>query len=251
VAATDSGAANIRLVSRTTSALGGMADGVLGCSLDTGEATIIRGWNWYDGTGAAGIGAGQYDFQTVVTHELGHVLGLGHSSDADSVMFATLATGAVRRTMVTQDLNIPDTDNGPSGLHAALMTGAGAVGDLPGVRSVLPPPGEPELIGGTGRDLLLAGWIDNADDTALRLVLAERTAKRVDLTGIPNLDSTDGGQVRRGTAHDDGTADLLTGSAGQDWFLLPANGESGHPKDRAAGLRPHKFAGDLDFRDLG
>ena len=95
----DRSLANLVLDIGTTSAAGGYADGVLGCFTNTGEITLIQGWNWYAGADPAAIGAGQYDFQTIVTHELGHALGLGHSTDAGSVMYATLDTGAVRRTM--------------------------------------------------------------------------------------------------------------------------------------------------------
>ena len=44
-------------------------------------------------------GAGQYDFETIVMHELGHALGLGHSADTNSVMYSTLETGTARRTL--------------------------------------------------------------------------------------------------------------------------------------------------------
>src|SRR5207244_5922279 len=106
----------------TTSAAGGLADGVLGCFISdgvTGEITLIQGWNWYTGADGTLIGSNQYDFQTILTHEMGHALGLGHSTSPDSVMFADLATGVARRAMTVQDLNIPDTDGGPDGLHAA------------------------------------------------------------------------------------------------------------------------------------
>jgi hypothetical protein len=105
--------ANIVIDTSTTSASGGADAGVLGCyNGATGEITIIQGWNWYAGSDTSQIGADQYDFETTVTHELGHALGLGHSTDTSSPMYATLATGVANRTVTTLDLNIPDPPGG-------------------------------------------------------------------------------------------------------------------------------------------
>ena len=53
------------------------------------------------------VGTEQYDFEMAVMHELGHVLGLGHSSSSTSVMYASLATGTANRVLTTADLNVP------------------------------------------------------------------------------------------------------------------------------------------------
>jgi hypothetical protein len=116
---TDPTLADVTLNMDTTSAVGGYAAGVLGCTTDAGQITIIDGWNFYARSDATQIGSAQFDFETVVTHELGHALGLGHSTDSTSVMYATLNTGAVNRTLTTADLNVPDTGtSGACGLHA-------------------------------------------------------------------------------------------------------------------------------------
>jgi ELWxxDGT repeat protein len=123
---TDPTLADVTLNMDTNSAVGGYAAGVLGCTTDAGQITIINGWNFYAGSpGAPGqIGSAQYDFETVVTHELGHALGLGHNTDSMSVMYATLNTGTVNRSLKTADLNVADSDTtGACGLHAAAMVG--------------------------------------------------------------------------------------------------------------------------------
>ena len=136
----DSALANVVIDTGTTSASGGLADGVLGCevaSATSSEITLIQGWNWYAGANASGLGSDQYDFQTIVTHELGHALGLGHSADLASTMYATLAAGSARRVLTTSDLSIPDSDGGaPCALHAAIPTSHVGSGFATGAQSV-------------------------------------------------------------------------------------------------------------------
>jgi hypothetical protein len=118
VDAASAGSANVTLEAGVTSAAGGLVDGVLGRTTDWGQITLIQGWNWHTGADAGQIAAGQYDFQTILTHELGHALGLGHSAAATSVMYATLSSGVTSRALATADLNLAETAAGPSALHA-------------------------------------------------------------------------------------------------------------------------------------
>lgn len=135
-------AANIVISMDTTSAVGGMADGVLGCTTDAGGVKIIQGWNWYAGATASAIGCDQFDLQTVMVHEIGHTLGLGHSADTSSVMNATLAAGQVKRGLDVADLNISDDDGGGAhGLHATLPSMPAAGGSSSTIVSV--PTGTP------------------------------------------------------------------------------------------------------------
>jgi len=107
----DPSLANITLDSNTTSPVGGIANGVLGCfTVDTGEITLIQGWNWYAGSDPSAIAAGQYSFLTTVTHELGHALGLGGSSDPNSPMFENLPPGVVKGGLTVADLALPPLD---------------------------------------------------------------------------------------------------------------------------------------------
>ena len=115
---TDPSLATLTLDMADTTILGGQPDGVLGVyDPDHAEVTLVSGWDWYAGTGTPA--AGQYDFQTVVTHELGHALGLGHRPVSASVMFHSLAGAEVKHTLTVDDLNVGDTDNTPGALRAA------------------------------------------------------------------------------------------------------------------------------------
>jgi hypothetical protein len=90
------------------SAAGSAADGVLGCTV-AGNITLLTGWSWFTGADPTTIGTGQYDFETIVMHELGHAIGLGHSGDTGSVMYAYLAPGQTSRAVTTADLSVLDS----------------------------------------------------------------------------------------------------------------------------------------------
>jgi hypothetical protein len=123
----DSVAADVHLHLSTTSVIGGMDQGVLGVTQQgLGEITIISGWNYYYGSDPAGVGNSQYDFETVVAHELGHSLGLGHSTDTNSVMYPYLGTGQARRSLTSSDLAIIDNDGSPADALMAANFAPGA-----------------------------------------------------------------------------------------------------------------------------
>jgi ELWxxDGT repeat protein len=107
----------------SSSACGTAATGVLGCYDGAGgEITLLQGWNWYAGADPSQVGPDQYDFQTTVTHEFGHAIGLGGATNVNSPMFETLAPGTSHRTMTVQDLNIPYPPEGADPLTAAGFT---------------------------------------------------------------------------------------------------------------------------------
>ncbi|MEU7581083.1 matrixin family metalloprotease [Streptomyces sp. NPDC041068] len=55
-------------------------------------------------TWSIGAVAGAFDVETVALHELGHILGLGHSSVSGAVMQPTIAPGAVKRSLTDDDI---------------------------------------------------------------------------------------------------------------------------------------------------
>jgi hypothetical protein len=98
--------AQVHINMASTTSIGGMAQGVLGAySLAPGgNITLVDGWKWYFGSDPKLIGKKQYDFESVVTHELGHVLGLGENTDSKSAMDLYFASGQVNRNLAAEDL---------------------------------------------------------------------------------------------------------------------------------------------------
>jgi hypothetical protein len=89
---------------------GSAGDGVLGFTTAANDVYLVTGWSFYTGLDPTGIGANQFDFLTLSTHELAHTLGLGESSDPNSVMYEYLAPGTVRRTFTDDNLARIDTN---------------------------------------------------------------------------------------------------------------------------------------------
>jgi Ca2+-binding RTX toxin-like protein len=141
--------------------------------------------------------------------------------------------------------------------------------------------GDDLLVGGNNRDILIGGLgadriVGNAEDdllvsgatafdgneSALAAVLAEWTSAGSYAARVANIMGTGGGasfdarlngntflrvtsDPATTTVFDDGAADVLTGSSGQDWFF--ANLAGGGVLDRITDLSDREFANDLTF----
>ena len=120
--------------------------------------------------------------------------------------------------------------------------------------------GSDRLVGNAEDDILIAGTTDfDANEQALCDIMKEWTRSdaghgvrvghlRGDAgagTGLngSTLLTMDGPAA---TVHDDHAADVETGSAGQDWFLLNLDGDGG-VKDKVTDLSAQEFANDIDF----
>jgi uncharacterized delta-60 repeat protein len=118
--------------------------------------------------------------------------------------------------------------------------------------------GADRLVGNADDDILIAGFTDrDANDAALCAIMAEWTSTRDFATRVANLRGGPGAGANRangdvflnpGTVHDEGLQDVLTGSAGMDWFLFNEDGDGG-AHDQATDMSTFEtmFAADLDF----
>jgi hypothetical protein len=201
---------------------------VLGATTAMGAITLVQGWDWYAGADPAGIGSQQYDFQTVMTHELGHALGLGHSSDAASVMYGSLNPGEVRRELLADDLAIP-TYGGGTQLLQGTAAGQGSGCGCPYCAGVVRAAGlAPAHTGPLVDDRALPLFRQEDHEQAVRaarngwpivgaswssgdmLVLAGSA----DAHGVPAAAGDSGGVLLGGLGED-----LLVGAMGRDYLL--------------------------------
>jgi hypothetical protein len=186
-------AADVHIHFAASTPEGGAGAGVLGFTTADNDVYLVEGWTFYTGSDPTQVGAGQYDFQTLATHELAHTVGLGESGDPGSVMYEYLAPGTARRTFTAGNRTLINSDAdrymkvggsvrgavaaaglptaaapGANGGWDGLRPGAGGVAVWTPIRvDPAPAPGVPtplwgvdvreDLPGGGGEDLLAGG----------------------------------------------------------------------------------------------
>jgi len=105
-------------------------------------------------------------------------------------------------------------------------------------------------VGNADDDILIAGWtLFEVNDAALCAIMAEWTSSREYATRVANLTGADTGERLNGgfflqqgvTVFDDDVRDVLTGSAGLDWFLFSDT------EDKVTDLSALEFADVLDY----
>ncbi len=199
--------ADVRVRIASTSPCGGVDQGILGCASTEGDITLVDGWSWYAGAADNNVGSGQYDFQTIMTHELGHAIGLDHSGDATSAMFNWLAPSIARRVISKADLAVISRDASHEALRAA-------------------PGPDPRTVAGLVGQALAGLWHSETSSgnpaSPSYEVIAGRSEVITERQGVTaaRIDSAS----QNATADDRSAADILTGQrtdSGNNWELRP------------------------------
>jgi hypothetical protein len=195
----------------------------------TAESTLLSGFDWYFGADPNMIGSNQYDYQTVATQELLHLVGIDHDStvyDSDpevadntdhrSVMHGTLGQGIVRRFMSTHDQELLVHLYGPGQTTPVPDGGDGGGGKGP-------PPGKgknklgPEISGThrpdnfqlthTPNSSILGNSNGNTISETVRTIIFAKAANHTELIQLNNA-ATDIHNEFHSSANDEDLIDL-------------------------------------------
>jgi Ca2+-binding RTX toxin-like protein len=112
--------------------------------------------------------------------------------------------------------------------------------------------GADRLVGNADDDILIAGWtLFDADEAALAALLGVWADpnrgywERVGVIKDTGVGPGNAVKLSAATVSDEGAADVLTGTSGQDWFFANLSGDG--TRDKATDLSATEFATDLDF----
>lgn len=81
------------------------ADFPLGCSVVTNTLPLPIHFDDTEHAWAIGAVPNAFDVETVALHEIGHILGLAHSSVSGSVMFASVSSNLTKRVLTADDIS--------------------------------------------------------------------------------------------------------------------------------------------------
>lgn len=218
------------------------------------------GFDWSITVNGLSVGV----FSTALTEPIGRIAVYSQDGDDD------LQVGGSVDLPARLDGGAGDDRIKGGGGHDILLGGAGD--DLiiggGGRDLIVGGTGSDRLIGNADDDILIAGTTAyDAHDAALCAILAEWTSSRSYADRVANLRgdgseagrfgarrnggyflAVDGTHGHAATVFSDEAIDLLTGSAGLDWFLFNRTADSeDSTRDRETDLSAAEFADDLDF----
>ncbi len=164
----------------------------------TAEATLISGYDWYTGAESNSIGSSQFDYQTVATQELLHLVGLGHdstvysndlevaaNSDQRSVMHGTLSEGIQRRLMSTHDQGLLVELYGPG-----QTSGGGGGGDDGGGKGPPPGKGRNKIVSASNAHAVQVLVPNVVDQAALQQMIADATSSESNENSTDRIDAS-------------------------------------------------------------
>jgi Matrixin/Putative peptidoglycan binding domain/PASTA domain len=133
------------------------ADFPLGCSFVTTQLPKPIHFDDSEVTWSVGAVVGAFDVETVALHEIGHIIGLQHSSVSNAVMFASVSPGVVQRTLTADDID------GFRDLYVATVPSVVGMSLKDAAQLVRNARLIPQVTGASGREIFVASQSPNPD----------------------------------------------------------------------------------------